>query len=146
MRRPSTLAPMAESITGAAAPMHTPIRSGIDSASVMTPVTESACTIPTAAEADWRIAVNSAPTRMPSRGFFIELMRFRNQACLPRPLTAPLIVLMPTISTAKPIQMSPTWWVVGFLPTMRSRMPATATTPVSVAVDRMLLRPPLFSI
>ena len=32
------------------------------------PVTDSACTMPTAAEADCSTAVNAAPARMPSRG------------------------------------------------------------------------------
>ena len=52
----------------------------------------------------------------------------------------PLIVLIPTIRTTKPIRISPTDFVDFFLLTVRSRIPITATTPVSVAVERSLAR------
>ena len=48
--------------------------------------------------------------------------------------TAPLMEDMPYMSTAKPSRMSPMWCLVRSLQNMRSTMPTTATTPVSVAV------------
>ena len=55
-----------------------PMSSGSEDSSVSAPVTESACTMPTAADADCRSAVKSAPVRMPSSGSFIEVIALRN--------------------------------------------------------------------
>ena len=133
---------MADSITGTDAPILMPSISGKAAPKSIAPVTDSACTMPTAAEADCSTAVNAAPARMPSRGLRIEVIIPVNQGWLPSPFTAPLIVCMPNIRMAKPIRMSPTCCRAVLL--LRcSRMPATATAAVSVAVDRMLLRLPL---
>ena len=101
------------------------------------PVTERAWTIPTAAEADCRIAVKTVPTRIPSSGLDIVVSMFRNQACSPSSETEPLIYFMPIIRTEKPIMISPMWWCSGFLENMRRKIPTTATMPVSVVVERM---------
>ena len=121
--------------------MAMPMSSGSADSKVMAPVTDSACTIPTAAEADCRMAVNTAPTRMPSRGLDRDCSVPVNQGILPRPDTAPLMVLMPNISTAKPIRMSPMWRRSFFLENTRSKTPAMATRPVRVAVENTLNMP-----
>ena len=140
-RLPLELVPSAESMTGTAAPTEIPSRRGKASSNCMAPVTERACTIPTAAEADCRRAVKRAPTRIPRIGFDRDVSTLVNQGCSFSPLTAPLMVLIPTIRTTKPIRISPTCLVEFFLLTVRSRMPMTATTPVRVAVDRSFARP-----
>ena len=73
----------------------------------MAPVKLSACTIPTAAEADWSKAVKSAPTRMPMMGFDIFVSALMNHADSLRPPTEEDMTLMPIISTAKPMRISP---------------------------------------
>ena len=59
--------------------------------------------------------------------------------------TAPLMLCMPNISTAKPSRISPTWWCTCFLENIRRMMPPTATTADRVAVEKrlaQLLSPP----
>ena len=109
----------------------------------MAPVAERACTIPTAADADWSTAVKIAPARMPITGLSIEVSMPRNPGSLPRDPTDLLMLLMPNISTANPIMMSPMWRAQGFFTNMRMMIPETATAPVRVAVERMLPMPPL---
>ena len=65
---PSALAPRAESRTGTAAPIATPIIMGRAMSKRMAPVTARACRMPTAAEALWITLVKIRPSRMPSRG------------------------------------------------------------------------------
>ena len=68
VRLPDMVAPKEESITGAAAPTTIPSRSGRVLSNDIAPVTERACTIPTAAEADCRSAVKAAPISIPRKG------------------------------------------------------------------------------
>ena len=73
----------------------------------MAPVTLSACTIPTAAEADWSRAVKRVPTRMPITGCDIFVSASVNQAMRPSPSTEEDMTLIPVINTANPMRMSP---------------------------------------
>ena len=75
----------------------------------MAPVMLSACRIPTAAEALCRIAVNTAPTRMPISGLEKLVISSMKPGLSFSGSTAPLIVCMPNISTAKPSIISPKW-------------------------------------
>ena len=54
--------------------------------------------------------------------------------------TAPLILPIPTISTAKPSMMSPT--LSYFFLNMRMKMPTSAMMPVKVAVEKRDNQPP----
>ena len=133
---------MAASSTGNDAPMEMPISSGRACFTPMAPVIESACTIPTEALADCSSIVNRAPARIPSTGFERPVSIFRNHGASRRLSTAPLMALMPNISTAKPSRISPIWWFVWFLVNMRSMMPTTAITPERVAVESSDFRLP----
>ena len=97
--------------------------------------------IPTAADADWSTAVKTAPARMPSRGFDMEMSMVRNPGASPREETAPDMELIPNIRTAKPIMMSPTCRSVCFFENIRNRIPTSATDAVRVAVENMLAMP-----
>ena len=101
---------------------------------------------PTAALADCSTAVNTAPTRIPSTGLVMVESMEVNQLCLPRSLTAPLMALMPNISTAKPMRISPTLRRTSFLENSHRQMPTMETTPVSVVVEKMPLSPVALSI
>lgn len=98
------------------------------------PVMASACRMPTAADALCRMQVNTVPTSTPSSGLEKRVSSSMNAALSLSGATAPLMEDMPYMSTAKPSRMSPMWCLVRSLQNMRSTMPATATTPVSVAV------------
>ena len=104
---PFTLAPMADKRTGAEAPIATPISRGSAESRVIAPDRDKACRIPTAADADWSMAVIATPTRIPRTGLRMEVRRFRNQGAFPRALTEPLMVLIPNIRIEKPIRMLP---------------------------------------
>ena len=98
---------------------------------VTAPVAASACRIPTAAEALWMTLVNTMPTRIPSRGFAKEVMALMNTSLSRRGSTAPLMAVMPYISTAKPSRISPTWRVVCFLLIIRTTQESLKTVPQS---------------
>ena len=102
--------------------------------------------MPTAADADCRTAVKRVPTRMPSSGFFMEVIIPVNQGCSPRPLTAPLMVCMPSIRTAKPSRISPMCFFCTLLQYLCRIIPAIAMAAVRVLVERILLRLPVPSI
>ena len=57
--------------------------------------------------------------------------------------TAADIVDMPNIRTAKPIRISPMCFLAGSLLAMRSTIPITEITPVSVAVENRSIQPPV---
>ena len=123
--------------------MAMPMSRGREDSKVMAPVTERACTIPTAAEADCKMPVNSAPARMPRMGLERVARVSVNQGCLPRSETALLITLMPNISTVKPMRISPRWCCSFFLENTRRNTPMIATIPVRVAVESRLSTPEL---
>ena len=114
--------------------MAIPMMMGSAISKVMAPVTASACKMPTAADALWRMLVNTTPTRMPRMGLE-KLVRMRIKASLSRRGdTAPDMEDMPYISTAKPSRISPTCRLDALLLNIRRIMPITATTPVSTSV------------
>ena len=143
VRLPSTEAPMAESRTGMAAPMAMPMMIGSAMEKSMMPVEASACRMPTAAEADCSTQVKSVPKRMPRKGLENEV-RMRIKVGSSRSGdTAADIVDMPNIRTAKPIRISPMCFLAGSLLAMRSTIPITEITPVSVAVENRSIQPPV---
>ena len=135
------MAPSADSSTGTAAPMAIPMMMGNAISKVMAPVMDSACRIPTAAEALCRMLVNAMPTRMPSSGLENDVRMRMNASLSRRGETAPDMADMPYISTAKPSRMSPTWREEVLPENMRRTMPATATRPVSTSVLSSWTRP-----
>ena len=136
------LAPKEERRTGAAAPIAMPRSKGSALSRVITPVTERAWRIPTAAEADCRSAVKRAPTRIPRRGLDKDEIIWMNFGESPSPLTAELIMFIPIISTEKPSRISPEFFMFCRLPKVRSKIPMTATIPVSVEVERSAFNSP----
>ena len=138
---PLRLAPKADSSTGTAAPMATPIMMGKAISKVMAPVMDRAWRMPTAAEALCRMLVKAMPTRIPSRGLENEVRMRMKDSLSRRGETAPDMADMPYIRTAKPSRISPTWrWEV-LAENMRRMMPATATMPVSTSVLSSCTRP-----
>ena len=100
--------PIAESKTGQAAPTPIPSVIGKAAAKLIEPVIESACKIPTDADALCRTAVNAIPTRIPITGFENIVSAFTKCSFCLRGATAPLMVCMPTIRIEKPSMMPPT--------------------------------------
>ena len=86
--------------------------------------------------------VNTMPTRIPSRGLAKEVMALMNTSLSRRGSTAPLMAVIPYISTAKPSRISPTWRVVCFLLIIRSRVPMVAIRAVRVEVLSRATQPP----
>ena len=105
------------------------------------PVMDRACKIPTAAEALCSTAVKAIPTIMPRIGLEKVVSRLINSGLCLSGETAPLMLCMPNISTAKPKRMSPTCQCSCFLENMRRMMPITATMAVSVEVERRETQP-----
>ena len=97
------------------------------------PVTHSACKMPTEAEDDWMIAVSSAPAITPRIGLVNISSRFVNSGTFASGLTAPLIISMPVISTAKPIIMLPASCFLSPLAKSSRHTPINASTGVNVA-------------
>ena len=106
---PFLLALIPEISTGQAAPTPMPSTIGNALAKVRMPVTDSACSTPTAAEALWITAVNRMPTRMPMSGFENMVSMFVNASLLRSGSTAPLMVCIPNIRIANPSMMLPTF-------------------------------------
>ena len=142
VRLPSTFAPTADKSTGSAAPMAMPMMMGRAMEKSITPVEASACKMPTAAEALCSTQVKSVPNKMPSSGLENEVRMRRKTGSSRSGDTAADIVDMPNIRTAKPMRISPTCCFVWFLENMRSTMPTTEMTPVSVAVEKRSIHPP----
>ena len=71
--------------------------------------------------------VTTAPTRTPSRGLEKRINKLVNHASFCRGSTALDMVVIPVISTAKPIRMVPTPLRFSLLPMYR-RMPIKAST------------------
>ena len=105
------------------------------------PVIDRACKMPTAADALCSTAVKAAPTRMPRKGLEKVVSRRINSALCLRGETAPLMVCIPNISTAKPRRISPICQLICFLENMRRMMPMTATAAVRVEVDSRETQP-----
>ncbi len=99
--------------------------------------------MPIEAEALCRTLVSSMPASTPSRGLENAVTVSRKTASSFSGATAPLMALMPNISTANPIRISPRCTTACRFPAIRRMMPATAITPVSVAVDKRSIQPPL---
>ena len=95
-------------MTGNCAPTEIPISMGGTFSNDAAPVTDNACTIPTAADADCKRAETPNPRRMPRIGFLIDVIRSLNQGWSFSPDTEPLMVLIPIIRMTKPIMISPT--------------------------------------
>ena len=110
---------------------------------LIAPVAESACRIPTAAEALCRTAVKAAPTTMPTSGWEKVVRRARNCGLSFSGETAPLIVCMPNISTVKPSMISLACLVEAFFAVMRTTMPTMANSAAIVEVDSSEASPPL---
>ena len=105
------------------------------------PVMDRACKIPTAAEALCSTAVKTIPTMMPKMGLEKVVSRWINSGLCRKGETAPLMLCIPNISTAKPSRMSPTCQCCCFLENMRRIMPITATTAVRVEVESKETQP-----
>lgn len=110
----------------------------------MAPVVARACSTPTAAEADCSKAANAIPNSVPSTGLFNEVMMLMNAGFERRGETAPDMVDMPVMSTAKPSMIVPKWMRVSFFANIFSRMPMIATTAVIVADEKNEANPPEF--
>ena len=103
-------------ITGSAAPTET------------LPVAHIACRIPTDAEELWITAVRIAPTIIPRIGFSNAVKRDVNSGTPAKGFTAPLIVSIPNIRTAKPTRIVPISFFLSSF-TNRSRItPINAST------------------
>ena len=102
----------------------------------MLPVIDSACRIPTDADALCNTAVKAIPTRIPRNGFVNIVSMFTKCSFSFRGDTAPLIVCIPTIRIANPSMMSPTFLYVDFLKNILNTIPTIATTAEIVAVER----------
>ena len=100
-------APIAERIAVTQVPIFCPMMIGNAELNGTAPVIQSACRIPTDADEDWIIAVRIVPARIPATG----LENFRsspvNSGTSARGFTAPLILSIPNISTAKPSMIVP---------------------------------------
>ena len=139
---PFLLAPIAEIRTGQAAPTPIPRTIGNALANVKIPVTESACSTPTVADALCNTAVKAIPTRIPAIGLEnIVSMSIKTGLSL-NGATAPLMVCIPVIRIAKPSIMFPIFLCTDLLQNIRRIIPMTATTAEMVAVERILAIPP----
>ncbi len=108
VRFPFLFVPIEESSTGQEAPTPIPIVIGSAVAKLIVPVTESACKIPTEADALCKTAVNKIPAKIPARGFENIVSAFTNRSLSRSGATAPLIFCIPTIRMEKPSMISPT--------------------------------------
>ena len=90
----------------------------------------SACRIPTEAELDWMMPVSTAPASTPSSGLENSVRMPVKAGTSRSPATAPLMVSMPVISTAKPRRIVPVSFFFSFLQNMQKTMPISASTGV----------------
>ena len=139
---PFTLAPRALSITGTEAPIPIPIRIGKAMSNSTAPVTARAWRIPTAALALWITAVTSIPISTPRIGLLKLVIMSMNFGSDLSGTIAPDIMLMPYISTAKPIMMPPMFLCEFFFANIQRIIPIRATTPVSTSVLSIEVIPP----
>ena len=138
---PFLLAPMAESMTGQAAPTPMPRITGKAVAKVSAPVTDSACMIPMEAEALCSMAVITMPSSMPRNGLEnMVTVRVKTLLSLSGE-TAALIVCMPTIRTAKPSRMLPRFLYTLLFESIRHNMPAMAATALMVEDESSFATP-----
>ena len=86
--------------------------------------------MPTEAEEDWIIAVNTAPASTPSTGFENMVSRFEKAGESASGATAPDICSMPNISTAKPRKMPAVSFLLSCLLNISIAMPIKASTGV----------------
>ena len=114
-------------------PMFWPMIIGRAALYFTAPVTQSACKIPTEADEDWMIAVSTAPAITPRIGLVNINRMFVNSGTSASGLTAPLIISMPVISTAKPIMMLPASCFLSPLAKSSRQTPTNARTGVNVA-------------
>ena len=113
VRRALMSAPSALRSTGIAPPTATPSTIGNAAENVIAPVTLSACRMPMAAADDWMIAVNTMPTRMPSRGLEKFVSSDMNAAFSLSGATDALMISMPVIRIVKPSRIVPTLFFIG---------------------------------
>ena len=142
VRLPFLFVPIADIKTGHAAPTPIPITIGSATAKLIPPVTDSACKIPTDADALCKTAVKRIPTKIPAAGFVNIVSMLLNVSLSLSGATAPLIVCIPNIKIAKPSIISPTWRQLSFFITIRKTIPIMATTAEIVAVERSCAMPP----
>lgn len=114
-------------------PMFWPMMIGRAALYFTAPVMQSACKIPTEADEDWMIAVSTAPAITPRIGLVNINRMFVNSGTSASGLTAPLIISMPVISTAKPIMMLPASCFLSPLAKSSRQTPINARTGVNVA-------------
>ena len=101
------MAPIEEISTGQAAPTPIPSTMGNALAKVRIPVTDKACSTPTAADALCSTAVNAIPTRIPIRGLENMVSMLTKNSFSRRGSTAPLMVCIPIIRMANPSMILP---------------------------------------
>ena len=111
-------------------PMFWPMMMGMATALVTAPVALRACRIPTEAEEDWMTAVSAAPARTPRMGLVKTRRRLAKVSLWARGATAPLMVSIPAIRTAKPKRAVPASRRTLRLDPSTSRMPMRARTGV----------------
>ena len=109
-------------------PMFCPMMIGMAVLNGTTPVSASACRIPTEADEDWMMAVTASPIRVPSTGLLnISRMDVKRLSSA-RGATASDIVSIPNIRMANPIRIIPILCFFSFLENMRKQMPISART------------------
>ncbi len=100
----SLLLPILASTTGTHFPIFCPSRIGSAVATVIVPLAESACKIPTVAEELWITAVSKNPTRIPISGLLNEINISLNCAESLSGANVPSIVVIPQKRIPKPIR------------------------------------------
>ncbi len=128
MRRAFLLAPTAESSAVTQVPMFCPMMMGTALRSVMAPVADSACKMPTEAEELWIIAVSTAPASTPSTGFLKATNSRVNSGTSFNGATASDMVCMPNIRIAKPKRMPPTFFFLLSFTNRYRIIPTTASS------------------
>ena len=101
------LVPMEASTAVMQVPMFWPNRTYTALDRGISPLEASACKMPTDAEEDWMMAVNTAPARMPSTGLENRVISEMNASESRRGIMALLIISMPMNRTPRPAMIWP---------------------------------------
>ena len=96
------LVPMDASTAVIHVPIFCPKSTNTALGSVISPLVASACRIPTDAEEDWMMAVNTAPARIPRTGLENLVIRDTKASESLRGIIAELIISIPMKSTPRP--------------------------------------------
>ena len=132
---------MEDKSTGHAAPTPIPIVIGNAAEKVINPFMESACKIPTEADALCKIAVITIPIKIPRIGFENIVSTPVKAGFSLRGDTALLMLCMPIIKMANPSIISPRFLYTSFFIVILKIIPTMATIAEIVAVDRRVAIP-----